>query len=187
MIRAKNAVTALGCSVLVVSMFLTGAWAQEGYAVPDQIKAPSVERLVLRGHASGDQIYTCQASPGNDSPSNDAHFVWILSAPDAKLSDDAGKQIATHFAGPTWKSTDGSQVKGKVVGQSSPDPGSIPWLLLSATDHNGAGGILSNVLSIQRLNTRGGKAPVTGCDAQHPGATARIHYTADYNFYAAPQ
>jgi hypothetical protein len=107
-----------------------------------------------------------------------------LSAPDARLFDEGGRQIATHFAGPTWRSTDGSQVKGKVVAQESPDSDAIPWLLLTAIEHSGAG-IMSNVDSIQRIDTKGGTAPVTGCDAQHQGEKTRVGYTADYVFYSA--
>jgi hypothetical protein len=36
---------------------------------------------------------------------------------------------------------------------------------------------------IQRVQTEGGAAPATGCDADHPGATARVPYTAVYHFY----
>ncbi len=163
---------------LMLAVFLTGGFAQEGLTVLDSIKAPYDQRLVLWGHASGDQIYICQSSTPGDS-----QFAWVLSAPDANLVDDNGEAIAKHFAGPTWQSTDGSQVKGKVVSQAAPDPDSIPWLLLTATDHTGTG-IMSDVRTIRRLNTKGGKAPTTGCDAQHQGEKSRVSYTADYYFYA---
>jgi hypothetical protein len=166
------------CSLLAVSLFFTAASAQEKGAVPDQIKPPADQRLVLHTHASGVQIYVCQPTTGGD-----AHLAWVFSAPEATLTDDAGKAVAKHFAGPTWQSTDGSLVKGKVVSQSSPDPGSIAWLLLTAVDHSGVG-VMSDVRTIQRLNTSGGKAPTSGCDLQHQGEKARINYTADYNFYA---
>lgn len=166
------------CSLAFLAVFLTCAWAQNGAAVPDSIKAPSDQRLVLQGHATGDQIYICQSSSGGDTG-----FAWVLSAPDARLTDDEGKEVAKHFAGPTWQSTDGSQVKGKVVSQTTPGPDSIPWLLLIATDHNGTG-VMSEVRTIQRLNTTGGRAPTSGCDAQHQGEKARVNYTADYYFYA---
>jgi hypothetical protein len=158
--------------------FLTTASAQNGHTAPDSIKPPSDQRLVLQGHATGDQIYICQSSSGGDT-----RFAWVLSAPDARLTDDNGKEVAKHFAGPTWQSTDGSQVKGKVVSQTAPAPDSIPWLLLIATDHTGTG-VMSEVRTIQRLNTKGGRAPTAGCDAQHQGEKARINYTADYYFYA---
>ena len=37
----------------------------------------------------------------------------------------------------------------------------------------------------QRVNTTGGKAPATGCDAANVGAEAKIDYTANYYFYEA--
>jgi hypothetical protein len=167
-----------GCSLLAVALLFTAASAQEKYAVPDQIKPPADQRLVLQSHAAGVQIYVCQPTLGGD-----AHLAWVFSAPEATLTDDRGMEVAKHFAGPTWQSTDGSLVKGKVVSQASPDPESVPWLLLTAVDHSGAG-LMSDVQTIQRLNTKGGKAPTTGCDLQHQGEKARVNYTADYNFYA---
>ena len=167
--------------LVFVTVFCWDALAQGGIAVPANIKVPSDQHLVLRAHVLGDQIYVCQPSPSGDS-----QFAWVLSAPDAKLFDDTGKEIATHFAGPTWQSTDGSQVKGKVVAQSVPDSDSIPWLLLTAVDHSGKG-IMSDVVTIQRLDTKGGKAPAIGCDAQHEGEKRRVNYTADYYFYSAAQ
>ena len=40
------------------------------------------------------------------------------------------------------------------------------------------------ITTIQRLNTKGGKAPASGCDASHKGDKTRSHYTADYYFFA---
>jgi hypothetical protein len=53
---------------------------------------------------------------------------------------------------------------------------------LTATDHQG-NGVLQDVSSIQRLSTKGGKAPSTGCEASHKGENMRAHYTAVYFFY----
>jgi tetratricopeptide (TPR) repeat protein len=126
---------------------------------------------VLHARASGDQIYTCDGSE------------WALSGPDAKLFDEAGNQVGSHFAGPTWQWMDGSQVKGKPVANITLDAESIPWLLLTATDHAGDGA-MKNVSSIQRLRTSGGKAPASGCGAAHKEEKTRVHYTADYYFYS---
>jgi hypothetical protein len=164
------------CALIVVAtVFARRSFAQTEPSVPDNLKPPSGQRLMFRGHATGVQIYTCQTSAGGST--------WQLTAPDAKLVDDTGKEIATHFAGPTWQSPDGSLVKGKVVSQSSPDAEAIPWLLLTAVEHNGTG-VMNDVSFIQRLNTKGGKALVLGCDSQHQGAKVQINYTADYYFYA---
>ncbi len=145
--------------------------AQTPPPVPDHLKPAAGEILISQTHAIGDQIYVCDGSN------------WTFSRPDAKLFDDSGKQIGSHFAGPTWKFSDGSQVSGKLVATATPDADSIPWLLLKATSHQGQG-LLERVTSIQRLSTSGGKAPAAGCDSEHKGQEVRSHYTAEYLFYA---
>jgi hypothetical protein len=124
-----------------------------------------LEQLRAHARAFGQQIYTCDGSK------------WTLSAPDATLFDEAGHQVGSHFAGPTWQWSDGSRVTGRPIASVTPDPESIPWLLLTATGHTGDGA-MKNVVSIQRLQTKGGKAPANGCGASHKGESARISYTA---------
>lgn len=154
----------------------TGSLAQQAPPpnVPDNIEAPAGE-LVLVAHATGVQIYTCQASP-------DGKFAWTLKAPDAQLHDDMGAIIGYHSAGPTWKLDDGSGVKGKAMAKVD-QPDSIPWLLVSVIEHTGAGK-LSKVTAIQRLNTKNGLPPASGCDASNQGKETKSSYTADYYFYA---
>ena len=99
--------------------------------VPESLKAPAGEEVVLMGHATGVQIYVCQAETEQKS-------AWVLKAPEAELTDATGKQIVHHFAGPAWKHIDGSEVTGKVVAQQdAPKPDAIPWLLLAAASHTG--------------------------------------------------
>jgi Protein of unknown function (DUF3455) len=152
--------------------------AQSPADVPANLQPPAGEKLILRAHASGWQIYTCGTDP-------DGKPKWTLKAPDAQLHDENGKVIAHHFAGPTWKSTDGSEVTGKALAHvDSPDPKSVPWLLLTATGHSGSG-VLANVMFIQRLHTKGGQPPAaTECEASKANTEARRSYTADYYFYA---
>jgi hypothetical protein len=140
-------------------------------AVPDNLTPPAGEQLRFQAHATGDQIYECDGSK------------WVLSGPDAKLSDDAGNSVGSHFKGPTWQWSDGSQVIGKAVANATPDADSIPWLLVNAVGHKGDGAMRA-ITTVQRLNTKGGQAPATGCDAGHKGDQTRSHYTADYLFYA---
>jgi hypothetical protein len=66
----------------------------------------------------------------------------------------------------------------------SGDADSIPWLLVNVTGHQG-NGVLSRAKSVQRINTKGGKSPASGCDADHVDQEKRVEYSADYNFYAA--
>jgi hypothetical protein len=149
--------------------------------VPDKIKAPAGEEVVLQVHASGSQIYTCQQGA-------DGKYGWTLKAPEADLHDQQGAVVGRHYAGPTWKDNDGSEVIGKAVARiDSPDSDSIPWLLVTATGHSGEG-VLSRVTSIQRIHThRGQPPPATTCDASKQSVEVKSSYTADYYFYAPPK
>jgi hypothetical protein len=153
-----------------VAVGLHSAEGQSQPSAPDSLKPPAGEHLRAHAHASGQQIYTCDGSK------------WILSGPDANLFDEAGRKVGSHFAGPTWQWSDGSRVTAKAIASATPDPESIPWLLLTATGHTGDG-VMKNVSSVQRLQTKGGKAPANGCEESHRGAQARVSYTADYYFY----
>jgi hypothetical protein len=144
-----------------------------------QLQPPTNEQLLLLVHAKGDQIYACK--------SDAAQFTWTLKAPDARLFDKDGKPFGKHFAGPSWEANDGSRVTGKAVANTpSPNPKSIPWLLVNVISHDGSG-VLSRVTTILRLNTKGGKARATGCDASHLGKELRVPYSADYLFIYAPK
>jgi hypothetical protein len=147
---------------------------------PEKLKAPAGEQLVLSAHATGSQIYVCQIG-------SDQKLGWVFKAPEADLHDASGAVIGTHFAGPTWKHKDGSEVTGKMVArQDSPDADSIPWLLLTVTGHAGSG-VFARVTTIQRLHTKGGQPPQSGCDDAHHGSEVKRPYSADYYFYAPPQ
>jgi len=151
--------------------------------VPESLKVPAGEEVVLSAHATGTQIYACQQGA-------DQKYAWVFKAPEAELTDATGKKIIHHSAGPTWKHVDGSEVKAKVVAKQdapkaqAPKPEAIPWLLLSATSHSGEG-ILSRVTSIQRIHTEGGVAPeMKFCDGSASGKEVGVMYAADYYFYA---
>jgi len=109
---------------------------------------------------------------------------WLFKAPEAQLTDSAGKKIVHHSRGPTWKHVDGSEVTGKVISkQDAPRPYAIPWLLLAAASHTGEG-IFSRVTSIRRIRTEGGVPPSANtCDASAKGKESRSAYSADYYFY----
>ena len=149
-------------------------------AVPEKLKVPDTQKLSLEVKATGVQIYACSASK-----TDPARFEWVFKAPEADLFDSAGKKIGSHYAGPTWESTDGSKVVGELKAKDDgPDPAAIPWLLLSAKSTSGTG-VFARTLSIQRLRTVGGKAPADGCDQAHAGKETRIAYKATYAFSVA--
>jgi hypothetical protein len=76
-------------------------------------------------------------------------------------------------------------VVGEVKARDNgPDPNSIPWLLLSAKSSSG-NGVFSQMQSIQRVHTVGGKAPAEGCNQAQVGKEVRVPYKALYYFYNA--
>lgn len=141
------------------------------------IDLPAGAHVVLRATGDGVQIYTCSGMPDRAK--------WILTAPDAKLLDESGKLIGSHFAGPTWNLEDGSQIKGELLAsQPAPDAGSVAWLLLRGKAGTGTGR-LADVAFIRRIKTHGGVAPESGCEGlQDAGKTVQVPYTATYLFYA---
>jgi hypothetical protein len=165
---------------LCMTVFLGGSMvaAAAGPQIPAEIKVPAGEKLVLKTHATGYQIYTCKAAAG-------AAGQWELKGPDAELHNAKGAVVGHHSAGPTWKHKDGSEVTGKASAHvDSPDANSVPWLLLAATGHTGEG-VLAKVSNIQRLNTKGGKPPAAAeCTTANNGAESKSAYSADYYFYA---
>ena len=172
-----------GCLAGADAPTSTAAQDLAGDACPDGVPgnlAPTAdEDLAFHFDATGVQIYTCNATATGG-------YAWSFVAPDADLylPNNDHNVVAHHFAGPTWQYIDGSAVVARKVAGATVDPGSIPWLWLVATSHDGDGRF-ANVTSIQRLSTHGGNAPATGCDAAHVGAEADVPYTAGYYFYVA--
>jgi len=168
--------------VAIITLFglLFSAPAQHTPAptVPENLRAPAGEEVILVAHAIGFQVYVCHAGA-------DQKFAWAFKTPEADLHDAKGAVIGTHFAGPTWKLNDGSDVTGKVIAKSdTPEPDSIAWLLLHATGHSGSG-ILSRVTTIQRIHTKGGQPPqASTCNESKRGTETKSAYSADYYFYA---
>ena len=65
--------------------------------VPESLKAPAGEDVILSAHATGVQIYVCQAETEQKS-------AWVLKAPEAQLTDTTGR---THMEACRWKRSDG--------------------------------------------------------------------------------
>ena len=131
------------------------------------VEPPAGVTLLLAASGDGAQVYTC----------TEGH--WTLKAPDAKLLDEHGQVIGTHFAGPTWRLNDGSEVKGKMIAsRPASDGSSVPSLLLQAVPGSGTGK-LANVTYIGRTDTHGGAADSKPCTS----GEQRVPYKANYSFY----
>jgi hypothetical protein len=162
----------LACGVAAVVLLGTGGLAAGAAAA---VAPPRGSQLVLELFADGVQIYACD-------PKDDG-YSWSFKAPEANLFDKQGRQVGTHFSGPTWSTDDGSEVVGEVVAKAdASEPGAIQWLLLRVKSHQGSGP-LSTVAYIRRTDTKGGSAPKTGCDAHHLSEHARMRYSATYQFF----
>ena len=168
---ATNTALAVAAGILVGMGAFAVAADQTGVAPPQGAA------LLDEASADGVQIYTCEAK-GN-------LFEWTFKAPEANLFDKQGRQIGTHFAGPTWKMADGSAIVGEVIAKADAlDKGAVQWLLLRAKSHDGQG-ILAEAAFIRRIDTKGGVAPTTGCDAGHISEQVRMRYSAVYQFFSA--
>ncbi|SIO15609.1 DUF3455 domain-containing protein [Paraburkholderia phenazinium] len=159
---------ALACSAAWVS----SAFAQS--AVPAALAPSDATHVIATLKASGTQIYLCKRDANNK-------LSWAFKAPSAELYDASGELIVTHSAGPSWAAADGSKITGEVLQQapSADQPGSIPLLLLRATNAAGPG-LLSPVRYVQRLDTHGGVAPTGPCTQE--GQEGRSPYIARYVF-----
>ncbi len=153
--------------VIALSLIAYSVLLLQGKPPSSSVEAPAGTALLLEAAGDGAQVYTC----------TNGH--WTLKAPDAKLLDEQGKVIGTHFAGPTWRLEDGSEIKGKAIAsRPAGDASSVPWLLVQAVPGSGSGK-LANVLYIRRTETHGGAAPTKACDS----GEERVPYTAKYSFY----
>jgi len=142
--------------------------------VPSAIEVPDGNTAYLVGHAVGVQTYSCNGQ------------AWGFVAPRANLYDDNGKLIATHFGGPTWQGTDGSNAVGRAEANITVDATAIPWLRLVAVSAAAApgGDRLAHTTYVQRIATTGGLAPSAAeCNATTAGTVAEVPYTSDYYFW----
>ena len=166
---------ALAAPIAVAAITLAACASTTDAAIPQTLAPAANESLAMVVPARGVQIYKCGAKDGKHQ--------WNFVAPDAELFDARGQLIGRHGAGPAWQALDGSRVNARLKARAdAPDKRDIPWLLLEASN-TGPAGSFSRVTSIQRVNTVGGSAPATGCDATTAGQETRVHYTADYRFF----
>ena len=139
-------------------------------ALPDAIAAPG-EKTVMTVYAEGAQVYECK-------PDTAGKLTWSFREPIATLLVD-GKTVGRHYAGPHWELADGSIIQGKVAGRApGASPADIPLLKLDVASRKGQGQ-LSDVTTIQRINTKGGQLE-GACDKA--GSYRSVAYATDYVF-----
>jgi Protein of unknown function (DUF3455) len=210
----KFLVTAL--ALLAVFVLVNQAMAQTipSPVTPTQITPQNGDVAFLVGHAKGTQGYVClptKADPNvfsftvnNARPEatlftnffgHDFQIITHFLSPDTHPNENAPSPVA--FGNATWQSSfDSSRIWAQTTGTlpagtdpSCPNANSIACLLLQSigNDVGPTGGkLLADTTFVQRLNTKGGLAPTTGCaTATDVGKQALVPYTADYYFFHA--
>ena len=150
----------------------------EAIALPENL--PNGNSRVLTFFAIGVQKYKAAEVPG----SNPIAFTWAFVAPQADLYDITNQKVGTHSQGPTWQLS----MLDSMYGQSfsppksavSPDQNSVDWLLLMPKNGKPPTGAFAGVDYLQRIDTRGGKAPLA--DPTEATQTIEVPYTAIYRF-----
>ena len=166
--KAVNPRTISGCILAILILPMPAASAE----IPDAIAAPG-EALVATVHAQGAQVYECALDPSGK-------LAWQFREPIATVLVE-GKTVGRHYAGPNWEWSDGSAIVAKVSGSASgATAADIPLLKLEVVSRRGTDGLLSEVVTIQRLNTKGG---VAQGPCETAGLLLSVPYSADYTFY----
>ena len=158
----------------------------EKLVMPAAIELPSNlpggNTRVATFYAEGVQKYKARQKAGSDP----AVYEWVFVAPVASLYDATNAKIGTHSAGPTWQLS-GSTTDSIYAQQftpartaTSPDQSSIDWLLLMPKIGKAPTGFFADVSYIQRIATKGGKAPTTA--PVSASDTIDVYYTAVYRF-----
>jgi hypothetical protein len=145
--------------------------------VPAPIAVPAGNKPAMTLKGVGLLTYECRAKAGSTGA-----YEWVFAAPDAALQDKGGKQVGKYYGGPTWEHSDGSKITGKQLAVAPAGGGNIPLQLVQTTPAVGSGAF-SGVTYIQRVNTVGGVAPSTPCDAAAVNNKQTVKYSADYVFY----
>lgn len=175
--NAHNSLFAAGLSAFLQGCAsISDSAALKPIVVPENLRVAPNEKIVLILPARGVQTYECRANVSGS-------LVWDFIAPTAELFDQKGQRVGKHYAGPTWELQDGSKIVGTLKQRAdAPVAGAIPWLLIS-TKSTGGSGQFSSISSLQRVNTVGGVAPRTGCDASNAGKRVDVPYTTDYYYF----
>ena len=172
----KNIYKPVAAAILFSSLAACAA-TMSAPDVPQAVAVPAGNRPAMTLKGVGMLTYECRAKTGTTG----AH-EWVFVGPDATLQDMSGRTVGKYYGGPTWEHNEGSKITGKQLAVSPGTPGAIPLQLVQTTPATGSGPF-NGVTYIQRVNTVGGVAPNSPCDASTIGSKQTVNYSADYVFY----
>jgi hypothetical protein len=160
--------------------------ASEKLDIPEMVSVPANlpegNRRVATYYAVGVQKYKAREKAG----SNPVSYEWVFVAPQAELFDSANAVAGIHGAGPFWTLSVADSIFAQhfIPAKTAPatDPESIDWLLLMPKAGTTPTGVFTDVDYIQRIATKGGKAPLT--PPVNANQTVEVKYKAVYRFTA---
>ena len=158
--------------------------ASENLAIPASVSVPenlpTGNSRVATFYAVGVQKYKARIKAGSDP----VVYEWVFVAPKADLYNISNANVGTHGAGPFWQISPLDSIFGQQFTPArtapSEDPESIDWLLLMPKIGTTPTGIFADVDYIQRIATKGGKAPLT--PPSDINETIDVKYKAVYRF-----
>lgn len=158
--------------------------ASEKLSIPTLVElpanSPGGNTRVATFFAKGVQIYKAKEKTGSDPLT----YEWAFVAPQAKLYDPGNKIVGSHGAGPFWTLSGSDSIFAQAFNPAksapAPDASSIDWLLLMPKTGTVPKGIFAGVAYIQRIATKGGKAPAYL--PENASSTIEIPYEAVYRF-----
>ena len=138
--------------------------ASESLTIPASVSLPenlpNGNSRVATYYAVGVQKYKARIKAGSDP----VVYEWVLVAPDASLYDITNTRVGHHGAGPFWTISPQDSIFAQhfIPARTAPaeDPESVDWLLLMPKTGTTPTGIFADVDYIQRIATKGGKAPI---------------------------
>jgi hypothetical protein len=158
--------------------------ASEKLAIPSLVQLPANlpagNSRVATYYAVGVQKYKAAIKPGSDP----IVYQWVFVAPQAELYDGDNNKIGEHGAGPYWSLSPADSIFAQHFSPArtaaSTDTESIDWLLLIPKSGTTPSGIFTDVDYIQRIATKGGKAPLAPPASLNE--TVEVKYKAVYRF-----
>jgi hypothetical protein len=168
--RSLLAAAALACA-------LPAAAIPEPGGISPGLRAPANEEPAFMLSGNGVYVYECRQSFANPNV-----YEWNFVVPDATLYDGS-RTVARHQTVGLFEATsDRSTLSGIVSASQAAGVANLPWVSMRAQPLS-AEGLFAGVTTVQRVNTRGGAAPTSGCGPTTLGGEARVAYQADYYFY----
>jgi hypothetical protein len=147
-------------------------------SVPENL--PYGNTRVATYYAVGVQKYKARIKSGADPVA----YEWVFVAPQATLYDITNAEVGNHGAGPFWTISPLDSIFAQQFSPArtapSEDPESIDWLLLMPKIGTTPTGIFADVDYIQRIATKGGKAPLA--PPTNINETVEVKYKAVYRF-----